>query len=136
MTRSNVTVWSLIALGVVCGVASAVMLAVAYLVWIAPRKKLLELDLERDAAGVLVYRSFPLLVLSVLIFASTSIVLAAKKPRVRLSCESAQADRRRLCVFVRQAAAACSVSRPVVRRWLSLGCSLSRRGHSSNCTGP
>ena len=65
MTRSNVTVWSLIALGVVCGVASAVMLAVAYLVWIAPRKKLLELDLERDAAGVLVYRSFPLLVLSV-----------------------------------------------------------------------
>ena len=79
LTRSKVTVWSLIALGVVCGVASAVMFAMAYLVWTAPRKKLLELDLERDAAGVLVSRSFPLLVLSVLIFASTSIVPATRK---------------------------------------------------------
>jgi hypothetical protein len=35
---------------------------------------LLELDLERDAAGVFVYRSIPLLLLSVLILASTSIV--------------------------------------------------------------
>jgi ABC-type methionine transport system permease subunit len=79
MTKSTVMVWSLIALGVVSGVASAIMLVVAYLIWTAPRKKLLKLDLERDAAGVLAYRSFPFLVLSVLIFASTSIVLAAKK---------------------------------------------------------
>ena len=71
--------WLLVALGVVCGVASAFMLLVAHLIWTAPRKKLLELDLERDAAGVLVYRSFPLLLLSVLILASTSIVVAAKK---------------------------------------------------------
>jgi hypothetical protein len=33
-------VWSLIALGVVSGVASAIMLVVAYLIWTAPRKKL------------------------------------------------------------------------------------------------
>jgi hypothetical protein len=43
-----------------------------------------ELDVDRDAAGVLVYRSFPFLLLSVLILASTLIVAAAKKPRVRL----------------------------------------------------
>jgi hypothetical protein len=67
MTKSTVMVWSLIALGVVSGVASAIMLVVAYLIWTAPRKKLLKLDLERDAAGVLAYRSFPFLVLSVLI---------------------------------------------------------------------
>jgi hypothetical protein len=51
----------LVALGVVCGVACAFMLPVAHLIWTAPRKKLLELDVDRDAAGVLVYRSFPLL---------------------------------------------------------------------------
>jgi hypothetical protein len=79
MTKSKVLTWSVIALGVACGGASAIMLAVAYLIWIAPRKKLDELDIARDAAGVLAYRSFPLLVLSVLIFAATSIVLAAKK---------------------------------------------------------
>jgi hypothetical protein len=79
MTKSTVMVWVLIALGVVCGVASAIMLVVAYLIWIAPRKKLLELDLERDATGVLVYRSVPFLLLSWLILASTSIVVAAKK---------------------------------------------------------
>lgn len=38
-------------LGVACGGASAIMLAVAYLIWIAPRKKLDELDIARDAAG-------------------------------------------------------------------------------------
>jgi hypothetical protein len=74
-----VVVWVLVALGVVCGVASAIMLTLAYLIWIAPRKKLLELDLERDAAGVLMYRSVPFLLLSWLILASTSIVVAAKK---------------------------------------------------------
>ena len=50
MTKSKVMVWLLVALGVVCGVASAFMLLVAHLIWTAPRKKLLELDLERDAA--------------------------------------------------------------------------------------
>jgi hypothetical protein len=59
MTKSKVIVWSLIALGVVCGAASAIMLGVAYFIWTAPRKRLLELDIERDAAGVLAYRSFP-----------------------------------------------------------------------------
>jgi ABC-type methionine transport system permease subunit len=80
MTKAKVMVWSLIALGVVCGVASALQLVVAHLIWTAPRKKLLELDIDRqDGAWVLVYRSFPFLVLSLLILAATSIVLAAKK---------------------------------------------------------
>jgi hypothetical protein len=80
MTKSKVAVWSVIALGLACSGASAIMLAVAYLIWIAPRKKLDELDIDRDdAAMVLIYRSFPFLVLSVLIFAATSIVLASKK---------------------------------------------------------
>jgi ABC-type methionine transport system permease subunit len=80
MTKSKVVVWSVIALGLACSGASAIMLSVAYLIWIAPRKKLDELDIDRDdAAMVLIYRSFPFLVLSVLIFAATSIVLAAKK---------------------------------------------------------
>jgi hypothetical protein len=79
IAKSTVVVWVLVALGVVCGVASAIMLTVTYLIWIAPRKKLLELDLERDAVGVLVYRSVPYLLLSWLILASTSIVVAAKK---------------------------------------------------------
>jgi hypothetical protein len=35
---------------------------------------------------------------------------------------------------VRQAAAACSVSRPLCGGGSRWGCSLSRRGHSSNCT--
>ncbi|HWJ53957.1 MAG TPA: hypothetical protein VNT24_11350 [Propionibacteriaceae bacterium] len=51
MTKSKVMVWSLIALGIVSGVASAIMLVVAYLIWTAPRKKLDELDVARDAAG-------------------------------------------------------------------------------------
>jgi Na+/glutamate symporter len=42
---SKVVVWSLIALGVVCGAASAIMLGVAYFIWTAPRKRLLELRL-------------------------------------------------------------------------------------------
>jgi ABC-type methionine transport system permease subunit len=75
-----VGVWSLVALGVTSGVASAVMLVVAHLIFMAPDKKLLELDIDRvDAAAVLVYRSIPFLLLSVLILASTSIVVAAKK---------------------------------------------------------
>ena len=79
MTKSKVIVWLLVALGVACGVASAVMLVVAHLIWTAPRKKLVELDIARDAAGVFVYRSVPFLLLSVLILVSTSIVVAAKK---------------------------------------------------------
>ena len=79
MTKSKVIVWLLVALGVAGGVASAVMLVVAHLIWTAPRKKLMELDIARDAAGVFVYRSVPFLLLSVLILASTSIVVAAKK---------------------------------------------------------
>jgi hypothetical protein len=46
MTKSKVMMWSLIALGVVCGVASALQLVVAHLIWTAPRKKLLELDID------------------------------------------------------------------------------------------
>jgi hypothetical protein len=79
MTKSTVMVWVLVALDITFGVASAIMLVVADLIWTAPRKKLLELDLERDAVGVLVYRSVPYLLLSWLILASTSIVVAAKK---------------------------------------------------------
>jgi ABC-type methionine transport system permease subunit len=79
MTKSTVMVWVLVALGITFGVASAIMLVVADLIWTAPRKKLLEFDLERDAVGVLVYRSVPFLLLSWLILASTSIVVAAKK---------------------------------------------------------
>jgi hypothetical protein len=52
-------VWSLIALGVVSGVASAIMLVVAYLIWTAPRKKLDELDVARDAAGCWPIGVFP-----------------------------------------------------------------------------
>jgi heme O synthase-like polyprenyltransferase len=74
MKKSAVVVWLLIALGVVSGVASTAMLIGALFIWTAPRRKLLELDVERDAAGVFVYRSIPLLLLSVLILASTSIV--------------------------------------------------------------
>jgi hypothetical protein len=43
-------------------------------------KELLALDIDRDdAAGVMVLRGVPLLLLSVLILASTSIVVAAQK---------------------------------------------------------
>jgi ABC-type methionine transport system permease subunit len=80
MTKSTVMVWVLVALGVVCGVAGAIMLVLAHLIWTAPRQKFLELDIDRqDGAWVLVYRSFPFLVLSVSTLATTSIVLAAKK---------------------------------------------------------
>jgi hypothetical protein len=75
----SVMVWLLIALGVISGVAGAISLAVAYWIWATPRKELLALDLDPDAAGVMVFRGVPLLLLSVLILASTSIVVAAKK---------------------------------------------------------
>jgi hypothetical protein len=53
VTKSAVVVWSLVALGVVCGVASAIMLVLAHLIWTAPRQKLLELDIDRqDGAWV------------------------------------------------------------------------------------
>jgi hypothetical protein len=80
MTKSKVMVWLLIALGVVSGVAGAIILAVAQRIWATPRKELLALDIDRgDYAAVMVYRGVPLLLLSVLILASTSIVVAAKK---------------------------------------------------------
>jgi hypothetical protein len=72
-------VWLLIALGVISGVAGAISLAVAYWIWATPRKELLALDLDPDAAGVMVFRGVPLLLLSVLILALTSIVVAVKK---------------------------------------------------------
>jgi hypothetical protein len=75
----SVMVWLLIALGVISGVAGAISLAVAYWIWATPRKELLALDLDPDAAGVMVFRGVPLLLLSVLILALTSIVVAAKK---------------------------------------------------------
>lgn len=75
-----VLVWLLIVLGVISGVAGAISLAVAYWIWATPAKELLALDIDRDdAAGVMVYRGVSLLLLSVLILASTSIVVAAKK---------------------------------------------------------
>ena len=74
-----VMVWLLIALGVISGVAGAISLAVAYWIWATPRKELLALDLDPDAAGVMVFRGVPLLLLSVLILALTSIVVAVKK---------------------------------------------------------
>ena len=80
MTKSKVMVWLLIALGVVSGVAGAIILAVAQRIWATPRTELLALDIDRgDYAAVMVYRGVPLLLLSVLILASTSIVVAAKK---------------------------------------------------------
>jgi hypothetical protein len=75
----SVMVWLLIALGVISGVAGAISLAVAYWIWATPRKELLALDLDPDAAGVMVFRGVPLLLLSVLILALTSIVVAVKK---------------------------------------------------------
>jgi hypothetical protein len=76
----SVMVWLLIALGVISGVAGAISLAVAYWIWATPAKELLALDIDRDdAAGVMVFRGVPLLLVSVLILASTSIVVAAKK---------------------------------------------------------
>jgi len=75
----SVMVWLLIALGVISGVAGAIRLAVAYWIWAPPRKELLALDLDPDAAGVMVFRGVPLLLLSVLILALTSIVVAVKK---------------------------------------------------------
>jgi hypothetical protein len=75
----SVMVWLLIALGVISGVAGAISLAVAYWIWATPRKKLLALDIDPDAAGVMVFRGVPWLLLSVLILALTSIVVAAKK---------------------------------------------------------
>jgi ABC-type methionine transport system permease subunit len=80
MTRSRVMVWLLIALGIACGLASAIQLVVAHLISVAPSKKLLELDIDRDdSVAVLVYRSIPFVVLSLLILATTSIVVGAKK---------------------------------------------------------
>jgi len=75
----SVMVWLLIALGVISGVAGAISLAVAYWILATPRKELLALDLDPDAAGVMVFRGVPLLLLSVLILALTSIVVAVKK---------------------------------------------------------
>jgi hypothetical protein len=75
----SVMVWLLIALGVISGVAGAISLAVAYWIWATPRKELLALDLDPDAAGVMVFRGVPLLLLSVLILALTSIVVTVKK---------------------------------------------------------
>ena len=73
-------VWLLIALGVVSGVAGAIILAVAHRIWATPRKVLLARDIDReDHAAVLLFQGVPLLLLSVLILASTSIVVAAKK---------------------------------------------------------
>jgi hypothetical protein len=71
-------VWLLIALGVISGVAGAISLAAAYWIWTTPRKELLALDIHPDAAGVMVFRGVPLLLLSVLILASTSIGVAAR----------------------------------------------------------
>jgi ABC-type methionine transport system permease subunit len=80
MTRSTVMVWLLVALGVACGLASAIQLVAAHLISVAPSTKLLQLDIDRDdSVAVLVYRSIPFLILSVLILATTSIVVAAKK---------------------------------------------------------
>ena len=59
MTKSKVMVWLLIALGVVSGVAGAIILAVAQRIWATPRKELLALDLDPDAAGVMVFRVSP-----------------------------------------------------------------------------
>jgi hypothetical protein len=75
----SVMVWLLIALGVISGVAGAISLAVAYWIRATPRKELSALDLDPDAAGVMVFRGVPLLLLSVLILALTSIVVAVKK---------------------------------------------------------
>jgi hypothetical protein len=75
----SVMVWLLIALGVISGVAGGISLAVAYWIWATPRKELLALDLDPDAAGVMVFPGVPLLLLCVLILALTSIVVAAKK---------------------------------------------------------
>ena len=75
----SVMVWLLIALGVISGIAGAISLAVAYWIWATPAKELLALDLDPDVAGVMVFRGVPLLLLSVLILASISIVVAAKK---------------------------------------------------------
>jgi hypothetical protein len=99
-TKSKVVVWSVIALGLACGAASAIMLAVAYLIWIAPRKKLDELDIARDAAGVLVYRSFPFSG-----FECADFRVNFDRPRCKeslgsaFSYESTKADRERLSVF-------------------------------------
>jgi hypothetical protein len=60
MTKSKVMVWLLIALGVVSGVAGAIILAVAQRIWATPRKELLALDIDRgDYAAVMVYRGVP-----------------------------------------------------------------------------
>jgi hypothetical protein len=75
----SVMVWVLIAVGVISGVAGALSIAVAYWIWATPRKELLALDLDRDMAGVMVFRGVPLLLLSVFILAATSIFVAAKK---------------------------------------------------------
>ena len=75
----SVMVWVLIAVGVISGVAGALSIAVAYWIWATPRKELLALDLDRDMAGLMVFRGVPLLLLSVFILAATSIFVAAKK---------------------------------------------------------
>lgn len=81
MTK-KVMLWLLIALGVVSGLAGAISLGVAYWIWAAPAKELLARDIDRDGtAVVMVFRGVPLLLLSVLILASTSIVVAAKRPK-------------------------------------------------------
>ena len=57
----------------------AISLAVAYWIWATPAKELMALDIDRDdAAAVIVFRGVPLLLLSVLILAITTIVVAAK----------------------------------------------------------
>jgi hypothetical protein len=55
----SVMVSLLIAVGGISGVAGAISLAVAYWICATPRKELLALDIDPDAAGVMVFRVSP-----------------------------------------------------------------------------